>query len=134
MRELREIIVHCSFTRPDQDIGVQEIRRWHLERGFNDIGYHYVIRKNGRLEIGRDIRKPGAHTKGHNDFSIGICLIGGMGWDSEALDDYSEEQLLTLRHTINALMTIGNLKLSGHRDYTNRKTCPNFNVREWYNS
>lgn len=133
MRLINSIVIHCSYTRPNQDIGADDIREWHLNRGWIDNGYHYVIRKNGMLEIGRDIRKAGAHAKGYNDHSIGICLVGGMGWDSEPVYDYSDAQMSTLRHTITALCSVfGNVSILGHNDLTSRKTCPNFNVREWW--
>jgi N-acetyl-anhydromuramyl-L-alanine amidase AmpD len=133
MRHINEIIVHCAATRPNQDIGADEIREWHLNRGWRDIGYHYVIRLDGSLEVGRDIRLAGAHTKGRNDHRIGICLVGGVGWDSEPTDNYTDKQMETLRHTITALRSVfGNVSVKGHNDYTDKKTCPNFNVRDWY--
>lgn len=76
MRNIDSIIVHCSATKAGQDFTATDIDRWHRERGFNGIGYHYVIRLDGRLEKGREIDLPGAHCKGWNERSIGLCYIG----------------------------------------------------------
>ena len=77
MRKIDSIIVHCSATKAGQDFTAADIDRWHRERGFNGIGYHYVIRLDGRLEKGREIDLAGAHCKGWNERSVGICYIGG---------------------------------------------------------
>ena len=78
MRGITTIAVHCAATTPDMDIGAATIDRWHKERGFSSIGYHYVIRRDGTLETGRPLNTPGAHVQGHNAHSIGICLAGGV--------------------------------------------------------
>lgn len=78
MREINLIVVHCTYSRPSMDIGVEEIRKWHVEgNSWTDIGYHYVIRRDGTIEDGRPIERPGAHVKGHNSNSIGIAWVGG---------------------------------------------------------
>ena len=76
MRNIDSIIVHCSATKAGQDFTATDIDRWHRERGFNGIGYHYVVRLDGKLEKGRDVSLAGAHCKGWNKRSIGICYIG----------------------------------------------------------
>ncbi len=78
-RDITEVVVHWSATYLNQDIGADEIHEWHTQRGFSGIGYHYVIRKDGRIQRGRPIDRTGAHAKdnGHNNFSIGLCLVGG---------------------------------------------------------
>ena len=121
MRKINEIIVHCS----DSVFGdVATIRQWHMQRGFSDIGYHYVIKADGQLEYARPVEKMGAHCKGHNYHSIGICLIGRHEFD--------EEQFNTLRRTIESLEMVfpGIESVVGHRFYDKNKTCPNFNVQE----
>ena len=75
-RAIETIILHHSATPPTMDIGAEEIREWHLERGFSDIGYHEVIRIDGQIEAGRDRNVEGAHCLGHNQHTIGICLVG----------------------------------------------------------
>lgn len=93
MRPLHEIIVHCSATQPNwahdksAEWKVQEIRRWHMStpRNWSDIGYHYIIDRDGTIAKGRPLERIGAHVQGHNTGTIGICLIGGHG--STATDD-----------------------------------------------
>ena len=78
MRNIDSIIVHCSATKAGQDFTAADIDCWHRERGFNGIGYHYVIRLDGKLEKGRDVSLAGAHCRGWNERSVGICYIGGV--------------------------------------------------------
>ena len=137
MRDLKEIIVHCSATRPSwmERLGtktkVKEIRRWHLERGFRDIGYHFLIDRDGTLAEGRPLDKAGAHVAGHNAHSVGICLIGGHGSSmrDEFLDNFTPEQERELLRLIETLKdnhpTI--TKVNGHNMYSD-KACPGFLV------
>ena len=78
MRKINKIIIHCSATREGRNYDVAEIRRWHLKRGWSDIGYHYLIHLDGKIEEGRPIERMGAHTTGQNRNSIGICYVGGV--------------------------------------------------------
>lgn len=129
MRLLDTIIIHCSDTYESMDIGVKEIRQWHIDRGFNDIGYHYVIRRNGVLEEGRPLRIVGAHAIRHNFGSIGICLVGGK---PEA--NFTAEQWVALDTLVATLIKDYDIdKVIGHRDVDlHGKTCPNFNVKAHY--
>ena len=123
MREINRIIVHCSDSPNDVDVTVDDIREWHKERGWSDIGYHYVIYRNGNLLCGRPVHKVGAHCKGYNHDSIGICLIGRS--------DFTDEQFNKLRWFISNMKHIfGDLDVKGHRDFNSNKTCPNFYVEE----
>ena len=134
MRKVNRIIVHCSATNPSQDIGADIIRHWHkFDRGWSDIGYHYVIRRDGRLEHGRPIEREGAHAKGHNGDSIGICLVGGVNKEGKADANYTYKQYATLRHTINNLMNgHSDLEVLGHRDLPGvNRDCPCFDVRSF---
>ena len=131
MRELKRIIVHCSATKPSMDIGASEIRKWHKAKGWSDIGYHYVIRRDGRVEDGRPVVTPGAHVKGHNADSIGICLVGGVDKKGKpdanfSIDQYQELETLVFRLRVK----YGQMPVSGHRDFTNKKACPCFNVKQ----
>jgi N-acetylmuramoyl-L-alanine amidase len=142
MRQLTEIIIHCAATSPDwmkdKPIGdkVAEIDRWHKDRGWSGIGYHYVIDRTGVFERGRPLDKVGAHVKGHNTGTIGICLIGGHG--SSANDDFFDHftgaQDRALRDLIRQLQsdhpTI--TKVTGHNEYA-AKACPGFRVAPWLN-
>lgn len=124
MRLLKQIIVHCADTPSSMDIGVEEIRKWHTEeRGWSDIGYHYVIRRDGKLEEGRPLDRYGAHCSGQNRDSIGICLVGR--------DAFNTEQYESLRGIIRGLVErFGPLTVHGHCEYSD-KTCPNFDVSNW---
>lgn len=122
MRELKLHVVHCADTPDDMDIGVKEIREWHIARKFNDIGYHYVIRRDGTIEVGRPIEKMGAHAKGYNRNSVGTCLVGR--------DNFTHAQYEALRTIDNFLRKVYNVNTVGHCDITIGKTCPNFNVKK----
>lgn len=141
MRDINEIIVHCTATRPEwqaessTERKVQEVRRWHVENnGWDDIGYHFLIDRDGTVAKGRPVEVPGAHTKGHNTNSIGISLFGGYG--SEASDAFSDNftpaQDAALRKLIAELKIEypGIKKVTGHNHYSS-KACPGFNVDRW---
>ncbi len=132
MRSLTEIIVHCSATKQDEDIGVAEIRQWHLDKGWDDVGYHYVIRRDGTIEYGRPIEIIGAHVIGRNTRSIGICLIGGTDADDrrKAEANFTLVQYQSLNVLIAELHEQhGPLRVLGHRDTGANKACPSFDVR-----
>jgi len=134
MRKINKIILHCSATPEGRQHDVADIRRWHLKRGFNDIGYHYLIHIDGTIEEGRPLNKQGAHCSGQNRGSIGICYIGGMSKDMKKAKDTrtqaQKDSLIKLMHELiykyNKDMTI-----HGHNEYAN-KACPSFNVQEEY--
>ncbi len=145
MRDITDIIVHCSFTKPREGqsprIGVKQIRKWHTDpkpegRGWRDIGYHYVIKRDGTLQLGRPIEQQGAHVRGANKHSIGICLVGGMDKRTgKAVNDYTPEQWQTLRMIVGGLLLqFPDAKVTGHNNWTKAKTCPNFDVKEWWNT
>ena len=129
MREINKIIVHCSATREDENFEVAEIRKWHLARGFNDIGYHFYIDLYGEIHKGRDISKIGAHCKGHNRNSIGICYCGGVEADGKTPKDTrlecQKESLVAVLRTLKAMFP--NANIHSHNDFAN-KACPSFNA------
>ena len=132
MIKFNEIIVHCAATKPSMDIGAEWIRKIHInEKKYRDIGYHFVIRRNGAQEEGRPIDKAGAHCKGHNSDTIGICMVGGLSETGRPQNNFTPEQFQSIQMLIGYLKerypTI--VKLSGHNDYANR-ACPCFNVHE----
>ena len=134
MRKVNKIIIHCSATPEGRHHDVADIRRWHLKRGFSDIGYHYLIHIDGTIEEGRPINKQGAHCSGENKGSIGLCYVGGMSKDMKKAKDTrtqaQKDSLIKLMHELiykyNKDMTI-----HGHNEYAN-KACPSFNVQEEY--
>jgi len=127
------IIIHCAATKPSMDIGVAEIRRWHKARGFTDVGYHYIVRRNGNIEEGRRLDAVGAHARGYNDRSIGICCVGGVDESGKPADTRTEEQKHTLKNLIEELRDLyPHAQIVGHRDLPNvRKACPSFDVATW---
>lgn len=132
MRDINRIIIHCSATPEGRDIDAATIRGWHVnERKWSDIGYHYVIKLNGEIESGRPLDISGAHVKGHNADSIGICYIGGMDEDMNPKDTMLECQEESLRELIFSLRMVWDkhLTLHGHNEYAS-KACPSFKVSE----
>lgn len=134
MRIIKEIIIHCSDTSFDKDFHATDIRNWHLERNFKDIGYHFVVDLDGVIEIGRSTSLVGAHCTGHNQFSIGICYIGGRDEDGLTCDTRTDLQKLSLNNLINILREeYGNIPVHGHNEYSN-KDCPCFDAFKEYNN
>lgn len=132
MRKIDEIIIHCAATPEGKDFTVEDIRRWHKKRGFSDIGYHYVIYRDGSIHAGRPLDVIGAHTTGHNGTSIGICYIGGCTVDGKkAKDTRTPQQKAALIELVRSLKVVFNVsKISGHNQYA-AKACPSFDVQKW---
>ena len=132
-RTIKELIVHCSATPEGKDYSVDTIRQWHLQRGFSDIGYHYVIYRDGSIHIGRDESIIGAHCTGHNTNSIGVCYIGGCASDGKTPKDtrtlQQKESLLSLLKTLK--IKYPNAKIYPHYKFA-AKACPSFNAEEEY--
>lgn len=130
MRKINLIVIHCADTYAQMDIGVQEIRKWHLKRGFKDIGYHYVIRRDGSIEQGRPLEKPGSHASGYNACSIGICYAGGKGPDGKPQDNRTPEQIQAMHDLVTSLLhEFPQAIVTGHRDLPGvHKDCPCFSV------
>ena len=133
MRLVNEIIVHCSATREGQQVTVDTIRDWHLAKGWNDIGYHFYIDLDGTINKGRDIDKMGAHCKGHNRNSIGICYCGGVETDGKTpKDTRTQEQkdsLLNVLKTLKAMYP--EAVIYSHSEFA-AKACPSFDATEEY--
>lgn len=139
MRTVNEIIVHCTATVIGKDYRAADIKKWHTlpppqGNGWKDIGYHYVIDIDGKIEPGRPIDQKGAHCSGHNENTVGICYVGGLLPNKKPFDTRTDAQKASLRNLITALKycfpTID--KVSGHRDYAD-KTCPCFDAALEYN-
>ncbi len=132
-RDINEIIVHCSATPEGHDYTVADIRRWHLQRGFKDIGYHYVIYRDGSIHNGRDVDMVGAHCTGHNAHSIGVCYIGGVATDGKTPSDTrTEAQRIALASLLARLHRMyPKASLHGHREFA-AKACPSFDVHKDY--
>lgn len=146
-KSTKHIVLHCSATRASQNTTAAEIRKWHLDKGWNDIGYHYVIRRDGTLENGR---KPdtsvGSHVAGHNSNTLGICLVGGLSTRTgKPENNFTDAQWDTLRELLGRLTEkFPSATILGHRDLSpdkNRdgvisegewlKACPCFDASTW---
>ena len=128
MRKITKIIIHCSATPEGRDFTVADIDRWHRQRGFSEIGYHYIVYRDGSVHPGRDVAQIGAHVKGQNTNSIGICYIGGCATDGTPKDTRTPAQREALRDLVELLTTeYPNATIHGHREFAN-KACPCFDV------
>ena len=150
MRKITDIIVHCSATKVTTDFTVEKLYHEHVTvNGWSDIGYHYYIRRDGQLYDCRPLHRSGAHTKGHNKHSVGICIEGGLDANGNAEDNYTDVQLDTLRLLVINLIGRFGVKNEpkGHREYSPDingdgtitanefiKECPCFDTREWWRS
>lgn len=128
------IVVHCSASQPLPNIDAKTIDRWHREKGWQKIGYHFVIKTDGTVESGRAIDEVGAHVAGHNSNSIGICMVGGVDHDGKSVNNFKVAQFKALRKLINSLLVdYPNAVILGHRDFPNvKKDCPCFDVNDWW--
>lgn len=131
-RAITEIIVHCTATPEGRDVSVDTIRSWHLANGWNDIGYHYVVKLDGSIEAGRPEAQVGSHVANHNSGTLGIVYVGGVAADGKtAKDTRTPDQKAALLDLAGALIakypTVR--KVTGHNQYA-PKACPSFDVRK----
>lgn len=133
-KETNAIFVHCSATKPSMDIGVREIRQWHKEKGWLDIGYHFVIRRDGTVEEGRAIEAVGSHVQGYNSDSVGVCLVGGIDAKGNFEANFTPEQMNALRSLLVTLQVLYPKAVTrAHHDVA-PKACPSFNLSHWLNT
>lgn len=132
MRKIERIIIHCTATREGQDWSVEQIRKMHIQQnGWADIGYHYLIYRDGSVHTGRPVEKAGAHTAGYNATSIGVCYVGGCDKNLKPKDTRTPEQKKALISLIRELKSkYPNATIHGHREFA-AKACPSFDVQKW---
>ena len=157
MRTVTEIIVHCTATPEGRECSVPEVADWHRQRGFETIGYHYLVHLDGRISQGRPLSEKGAHCLGHNARSIGIAYVGGCAKDCKTpKDTRTTDQKIALRLLIDNIQhgrlpipvsngsyicdsyttpvrvgiyyNLNQLTIKGHNDYDKSKSCPSFNI------
>lgn len=128
-RKITKIILHCSATAEGKDFSVSHIRQWHLARGFSDIGYHYVVYRDGSVHLGRPESVAGAHTSGQNSCSIGVCYVGGLAADGKTpKDTRTPAQRKALRELVASLQKkYPGATVHGHYEFAN-KACPSFKI------
>ena len=132
MREIKEIIVHCTATPEGRKVSVEEIDRWHKDRGWSGIGYHYCIQLDGKINKGRNIKIPGAHCRGRNKYSIGLTYVGGCDTDMNAKDTRTDKQKESLKYLIGYLCaSYPGAKVYGHNSFSS-KACPSYDAKEEY--
>jgi N-acetyl-anhydromuramyl-L-alanine amidase AmpD len=126
------IVVHCAATKPTMDIGVREIRQWHVGQGWLDVGYHFVIRRNGTVEDGRPHDVIGSHVKDYNSRALGICLVGGINAEGKPENNFTKEQFDSLHLLLIATKRqYPEANIVGHRELDPGKACPSFDVGNW---
>lgn len=147
-RFTKYIVVHCSATKSNSDIGLDEIDDWHRARGWDGCGYHAVIRRSGLIEYGRHFDRPGAHVKGFNTRSVGICMVGGVDHEGKGENNFTADQFMSLKLLLIVMKrSYPNAEILGHRDLSPDldgdgiveehewlKECPSFDVRRWMKS
>lgn len=131
MRRIKEIIIHCTATKEGVKCSIEDIRRVHLARGFDDVGYHYVVNIDGSIDIGRTPERIGAHCKGHNTYSLGVCYVGGLDANGKPKDTRTAEQKQALINLLTRLKSeYPGADILGHRD-TSPDTNNNGKVDKW---
>ena len=133
-RLITKIILHCSATMEGNDYTAEDIRRWHVDgNGWSDIGYHYVIRRDGTIEFGRPIDKVGSHTLGQNQNSIGICYVGGVDRNLRPKDTRTEAQKCAICDLLRVLLRMfPEATIHGHNEFDKGKSCPCFDAKREY--
>lgn len=133
MRKIDKIIIHCSATPEGRDVKMETIKSWHVKgNGWSDIGYHFVIELDGAVRDGRPLHRAGAHTRGENATSIGICYVGGIDKDKNAKDTRTKAQKESMDKLIETLsLEYDGATIHGHNEFAN-KACPSFDVAQEY--
>jgi len=132
MRTIDKIIIHCSATPPNMYVDAKLVDDWHKQRGWSGIGYHFFIKRDGQIELGRPLEKQGAHVKGHNKHSIGVCYAGGVDKDMCPEDNRTSAQIASFLSLLRLLKNIfPEATIHGHRDFST-KSCPSFDATNEY--
>lgn len=133
-REIRLLVIHCSATRSDRSFTADDLRRCHMARGFAGIGYHFYITRDGELHVCRPAHQIGAHARGYNDHSLGICYEGGLDEHGRPCDTRTYAQRCTLLDLLRQLRTdYPQARIVGHNQLHGvRKACPCFDARKEY--
>lgn len=131
--KIKGLVVHCSATKANHDVNADEIDRWHRQKGWSGIGYHFVIKRDGTIENGRMIDETGAHARGFNKGTLGICMVGGRGDNGKPENNFTPEQERALEKLIKELYDFYPITfIVGHRDLPKvNKACPCFKVSDF---
>lgn len=137
-RHINEIIIHCTDTEEGRDYTIDDVRQWHTlpppkGRGWSDVGYHYLIYRNGSVVAGRDVDQAGAHCKGHNSYSIAVCYVGGRGKDGKCRDTRTLQQRAAMTNLLIELrLRYPQAVIVGHSFWDPSKECPCFDAAKEY--
>lgn len=129
------LVIHCTATPPEMDIGVKEIRKWHMDKGWSDVGYHWVIRRDGTIEDGRPVNLIGAHTRGYNKKSLGLAMVGGVDENMRPEANFTGKQWHSLGLMCRGTRAVlPKIAIQGHNEFDFGKACPSFPVQNWLQS
>lgn len=141
-KPIRAVVIHCTATPGGRPHTIDDIRRWHMARGWSDVGYHWLIHLDGTISKGRDMRLMGAHTRGHNNGTIGIAYVGGIDAETNRPGDTrSPLQKLAIERLLDQLaLEYGEVQadgfrriaVHGHNQFNPAKACPSFDVKAEY--
>lgn len=132
MRPIDLIVVHCTATPAGRPVSLQDVDRWHRERGFDGIGYHYLVGLDGSVYQGRPESRPGAHCRGYNSHSLGVCYVGGLDKDGRPADTRTATQRQALTRLLRELRgRYPRAVIRSHRDLA-PKACPCFDATQEY--
>lgn len=130
--DIKYLIIHCTATKEGLDFRAKDVDRWHKEKGWVKIGYHYLICLDGTIEKGREDFEEGAHCYGKNKCSIGICYVGGLDSNGKAKDTRTVQQKAALfRLLVELKQKFPNVSIHGHNEFA-KKSCPCFDVKKEY--
>ena len=126
--DIKFLVVHCTDTDDKKNLKALDIHKMHINFGWDGIGYHKIINRSGKIENGRPEFWMGAHVKGENNVSLGVCLVGK--------EKFTKNQFRSLEQVLRRWKVIyPSAKIVGHCDFKHtNKTCPNFNVKKWVRS
>jgi len=144
--DVKYIVVHCAATREGQDIDIKRIDKMHKARGFRKVGYHFFIKLDGIIQKGRYLSEPGAHVRGYNSKSIGICYCGGLDSNGKPKDTRTEDQkesleslILAMRERFPSAIVCSHYDFSEDKNNNGKidrwekmKACPCFDAKEEY--
>lgn len=131
-RTIDYLVIHCTATKEGYPFNAKDIDRWHKSKGWKGIGYNYVIKLDGTIELGRDVNEVPAHVEGHNSNSIGIVYVGGFDDNMTPKDTRTPQQKEAMKYLVGELKKVyRNAEVLGHRDFPNvKKACPSFEVKK----
>jgi N-acetylmuramoyl-L-alanine amidase len=135
-RDIKYIVIHCTATKEGYSFDSKDINRWHKGLGWSEIGYNYVIKLDGTLELGRNVDKVPSHVKGYNSNSIGVVYVGGLDENMKSKDTRNNLQKIELIRLLKKLKALyPNAKILGHRDFKGvKKDCPCFDAKKEYSN